>query len=244
MHLAVLSGILAFLLRKPLGLRFSAILGAVFVLGYVFLVGAQASLERAAIMYLLGTVAVLGVLPRRPAFLLGMAFLIQIALRPASGDSLSFILSYLALGGILFAGEAVHDLIRGPVPEALASPLSASLGAYTATSAVSAACFGVVRPVGIIAGLVIVPLTTLFMIGTLVWLVLDPLIPLLARPAAAALSLIYMLLGRLVSLAALVPGLVSRGPAAELALSLGAAILCIYLRDRRLRRRNQLAPFA
>ncbi|MDR2028999.1 MAG: ComEC/Rec2 family competence protein [Treponema sp.] len=243
MHLAVLSGLLAFLLRRALGLRASAMAGAVFVLAYVYLVGAQASLERAAIMYLLGTAALLGVLPRRPAFLLGLAFLIQLALRPASGDSLSFILSYLALGGILFIGQALHDLIRGPVPEVLAGPLSASLGAYTATSAVSAAGFGVVRPIGIAAGLIIVPLTTLFMIGTLAWLALEPLIPVLARPVAAALSLVYALLGRLVSLAALVPGIVSRGPAVELALSLGAALLCICLRNRRLRWRNTLAPF-
>jgi competence protein ComEC len=243
MHLAILSGILAFLLRHSLGLRFSAVAGAVFVLGYVYLVGAQASLERAAIMYLLGTVAVLGVLPLRPAFLLGLAFLIQLALRPASGDSLSFIFSYLALGGILFIGKALHDIIRGPLPEILANPLSASLGAYTATSAVSAVSFGVVRPIGIAAGLIIVPLTTLFMIGTLVWLALDHLIPLLARPVAAVLSLVYALLGRLVSLAALVPGMVSKGPAAEILWFLGTAILCIYLGDRRLKWRTSLAPF-
>jgi competence protein ComEC len=243
MHLAILSGVLAFLLRKPLGLRFSALAGAVFVLGYVYLVGAQASLERSAIMYLLGTAAVLGALPRRPAYLLGLAFLIQLILRPASGDSLSFILSYLALGGILFIGEALYDLIRGPVPDMLAKPLSASLGAYTATSALSAASFGMVRPVGLAAGLIIVPLTSLFMIGTLVWLVLDGFIPFLAGPVGATLSLAYALLGALVSLAALVPGIVSKGPAVELLLSLGTAALCLYLRDRRLRWRNKLAPF-
>jgi competence protein ComEC len=244
MHLAILSGILAFLLRKPLGLKWSAAAGAVFVLAYVYLVGAQASLERSAIMYLLGTAAILGALPRRPALLLGMAFLIQLILRPASGDSLSFILSYLALGGILFIGEALHDLIRGPVPEVLAQPLSASLGAYTATTAVSAASFGVIRPIGIAAGLIIVPLTTLFMVGAIIWLALDPLIPLLALPVEAALSLIYDILGRLVSLAALVPGIVSRGPMVELWVSLGTAVLCVYLQNRRLRRRSTLAPFS
>ncbi|MDR1596295.1 MAG: ComEC/Rec2 family competence protein, partial [Treponema sp.] len=58
MHLAVLSSVIAFLLRRFLGLKASVAAGAAFILLYVFLVGPQPSLLRAAVMYLIGVFAV------------------------------------------------------------------------------------------------------------------------------------------------------------------------------------------
>jgi competence protein ComEC len=243
MHLAIVASIVAFFLRKPLGLKAAALTGAVLIVLYTVLVGAQPSLERAAIMYLLGTAGILGALPRQPLPLLAMAFLIQITLRPSSGDSLSFILSYLALGGILTAGETLGGIFRGRLPEFLAQPLAASLGASLSTAAVTTAAFGMVRPVGILAGLIIVPLTTLFMIGAMAALALDFLVPFLIVPLDQGLSLLYALMGRLVSLAAAVPGLSFRGWGAALLISLGMAALCAGPGNRRILRRQNLAPF-
>jgi competence protein ComEC len=194
-------------------------------------------------MYLLGVAAVLGFLPRQPLDLLAMAFVIQIALRPSSGNSISFILSYLALFGILTAGEFLHGLLRGRLPEFLASPLSASVGAYLATQAVVAG-FGVIRPVGILAGLVIVPLTTVFMVAVIAALSLSFIAPFLLRYLSAALTLFYAFLERVVSLAALVPGLAANGWARELVLTLLAAGLCLYPGLPYSIRRRNLAPFA
>lgn len=224
MHLAVLSGCLAFLLKRPLGLKGAAVAGAVFIILYTALVGAQPSLERAAIMYLLGTLTVLAALPRNTLSILALAFLLQLAFRPASGDSLSFILSYLALGGILTLGEALFDLVRGTIPDFLARPLSASLGAFIATAAVVSASFGTLHPAGILAGLIIAPLSTAFMIAALIHLALFPLVPALAGPVGTALAFMYTALSRLTGAAGRLPALNTASPAAVLGAVLGAAV--------------------
>jgi competence protein ComEC len=242
MHLAIVAAITAFFLRKPMGLKPASVAGAVLILLYVTLIGVQPSLERSAIMYLLGTAAVLGFLPRQPLSLLSMAFLTQLLIRPSAGTSLSFLLSYLALIGILTVGEFLHGILRGRLPELLAAPLAASLGAYLATSAVVAAGFGVIRPVGLLAGLIIVPLTTVFMIGAMAALILSFISPFLTGIAGIGLTLFYSLLDRTVSLAALAPGL-STGWIRELLLSLAVAALCLFPGGLYSVRRQYLAPF-
>ncbi|MDR2068253.1 MAG: ComEC/Rec2 family competence protein [Spirochaetaceae bacterium] len=242
MHLAIVSALIAFLLKKPLGLRAAALAGSFFILLYVYLVGPQPSLVRAAIMYLLGTAAVLGAFPRQPVPLLGLAFLIQIVLDPSSGDSLSFILSYLALGGILIAGEAIHDLIRGKVPELLAGPLSASLGAFIATAAVSAAAFGVIRPGGIGAGLGIVPLSTLFMILAIVYLGISFLLPPLAGLLDGVLSGLYELLGGTAFLASRIPGVEGVSPAVLGGISLVLVLGLLSMQNHFALLRGKIAP--
>jgi competence protein ComEC len=243
MHLAIVAALAAFFLRRPLGLKAAAALGAVLILLYVGLIGVQPSLERAAIMCVLGAAALVGFLPRQPLSLLGMAFIIQLLLRPAAGTSLSFILSYLALAGILTMGECIHAMLRGRIPEFLASPLSASLGAYLATQTV-ATVFGVVRPVGALAGLVVVPLATVFMIAVIAAMPVSFVAPFLMPYLDMPLGLLYALLDRVVSLAALAPGLVARGWARELILTLLAGGLCLFPGSSYNEGRRSLAPFA
>jgi competence protein ComEC len=228
MHLAIISALIAFFLRRPLGLKAAAVLGALFIVFYVFLVGPQPSLIRAAVMYLLGTLAVLGALPKRPGILLGLSFLVQISLWPESGLTISFILSYLALGGILTIGAALVEMFRGKIPGVLLQPLSASLGAFLATAGVTAFFFGVLRPVGMGVGLVIVPLTTIFMILSLIWLALGLLYPPLASLLGQGISPLYRLMDSLISLAAKVPGLPASRPLWILCLSLGLSVFIIW----------------
>jgi competence protein ComEC len=208
MHLAVLSALIAFLFKRSLGLKGAAIAGALFIIIYVFLAGSQPSLDRAAIMYLLGALAIIGSFTRNPASLLNLAFLIQIIRQPESGITISFVLSYLALWGILHTGLEIVELFRGSIPPVVLQPLSASLGAFIITASVSAANFGILQPVGIVAGLVIVPVTTLFMILSIGYLVLEPLLPFLAQALGAALSLLYNFMDRLVNISARLPGIV------------------------------------
>ncbi|GHT68986.1 hypothetical protein FACS1894110_17620 [Spirochaetia bacterium] len=242
MHLAVLSALIAFILKRPLGLKASSFVGAVFIILYVFLVGSQPSLTRSAIMYLLGVLAVFGALPRDPVSLLSLSFLVQIVWKNDSGLAISFILSYLALWGILRVGEAIHELWRGKIPELFLSPLTASLGAFVATAAVSVYYFNTLRPIGIVAGLLIVPLTTVFMIGALIYLALSFCIPALTAPLGMGLSFLYRILDALVSFAARAPGLNHPGFIPILAVSVGLSALLIYLEHRRRALRSRLAP--
>ncbi|MDR2159754.1 MAG: ComEC/Rec2 family competence protein [Treponema sp.] len=243
MHLALVSAVVTLLLKRPLGLRAAALAGAAFILFYVFLTGVQPSLERAAIMYLLGTLAVLGAMRRDPLNLLGLSFLLQILLRPWSATGVSFILSYLALAGILVTGESIAGIFRGKIPAMVLRPLAASVGAFVATMPVSVFFFGILRPVGIAAGLIIVPLTSLFMILSMVWFVVILTVPVLAGPFGAVLSLLYRILSRVVVLAARFPPLSGIGTVPAVLVSIGLSVFLILL-DQRLRHfRNRLDPF-
>jgi competence protein ComEC len=243
MHLAVLVALLSFLLKKPLGLRPAAICGAVIILGYCYLVGPLPSLNRAALMYLLGVLAVLGMLKRDPLLLLCMAFLLQIIMTPRAGISLSFILSYLALAGILVIGESLNGIFKGKIPAFFLLSISASVGAFLATAGVTAWFFGVLRPVGILASLVLTPLTTVFMLGSMAWLglnlIMPPLSPLLSYP----LSLLYRLMERTAFVASKMPG-IRADPRLVLTFSLLCMALILWFDRRRRLSENRLEPFA
>jgi competence protein ComEC len=99
------------------------------------------------------------------------------------------------------------------------------------------------RPIGILAGLVIAPLAALFMLLALMGLAsgffVPPLFPLFDR----GLSLLYRLLEGIISLAASFPGIKAGNPLGVLFLSLFAAGLIFFLEARLPRKRKALAPF-
>jgi len=241
MHLAVLTALIAFLLRKPLGLKAAAITGSVIIILYCFIVGPMPSLNRAAIMYLLGVVAVLGALPKVSMSILALSFLIQIVFTPSSGNTISFILSYLAMLGILIVAKALVSLFSGKIPDFLLQPLAISCGAFLATAGVCSYTFGFLAPAGIIAGLIIVPATTIFMTGSILWLVLDifSLSGLLDFP----LSLLYRLMERTASLAGFVPGISGTNPFYILAISISLSLLIVTLEYKLRVKRLKLRAF-
>jgi competence protein ComEC len=240
MHLAVLASLIALILKKPLGLKAAAVTSAFIIIIYHFIVGPLPSLSRATLMYLLGVIAVLGFFPKEPLSVLGLSFLLQIVISPASGNSISFILSYLALAGILVIGAPLYSLFSGKVPDFLARPLTASCGAFIATAGVTSFSFGVLAPVGILAGLVLVPLTTVFMIGSIIWLVLDMFS--LSRFLSLPLSVIYQVMEKTASLANTVSGISPR-PAMIIALSIVLSLFIVLFEHRRRMAALALYPF-
>ena len=242
MHLAVIIALISFLLKKPLGLRPAAIAGAVVIVAYCFVVGPLPSLYRSAIMYVLGVLAVLGMLRRDPLSVLAMAFLIQLAVTPKTGFSLSFVLSYLAMVGILVIGKSLGGILRGSVPRFLLGPLALSLGAFIATAAVVSRLFGDIRPVGIFAGLVVAPLTSVFMVGSMAWLVLDAVLPAFSPILARVLSLLYEMMEGTARVAGLLPG-VRASPTLVLCVSFVLVVLVVVLDAVARSRRNRLRPF-
>ncbi|MDR2095450.1 MAG: ComEC/Rec2 family competence protein [Treponema sp.] len=234
MHLAIISSLIAFFLKKPLGVKAASLLGALLIVCYVFLAGVQPSLLRSAIMYLLGTLAVWGLIKRDASCLLCLSFIIQIVSQPESGRTLSFILSYLALAGIIYVGEPINTVLGGRLPPVLSGGIAASLGAFIATASVVSLFFGILRPVGIAAGLVVVPLAAFFMIGSLAYLALSFCIPSLAGILDTALSLLYTGMEYLTGLASRAPGLnvPQTGPVLLMSLALGAFLLYFAYRER------------
>jgi competence protein ComEC len=241
MHLAFLSALLAFFLKRPLGKKASVLAGLCFIIVYVFVVGPQPSLLRAALMYGMGAFVILAGLPGITFIFLCAAFLVQTTIDPQSGFSASFMLSYAALAGILLLGEKTAFLLQGRVPRTLAQALSASAGAFVATAPLVIALFGVLRPVGIAAGLAAVPLTSLFMALSLAALVLGGFAP-AADIFGKALALLGNCIGKLVSAAAAFPGLQAPFGAA-LAVSLFLAALILFAEYHLRRYRSRLDPF-
>ena len=230
MHLAIIAALISFLLKKPLGLKWCAIAGAVIIIFYCLLVGPMPSLNRSALMYVLGVLAILGALPKKAMSILSLSFLIQIIVTPAAGNTLSFILSYMALFGILITGQGLSSFFAGKVPDFILQPLSLSIGAFLITSGICSFTFGTIAPIGIIAGLAIVPLTSVFMIGSMIWLLLDFLS--LSFILGFPLNIVYNLMHITASAAGNVPG-ISASPALVLVLSVALIIFLYGIEQRR-----------
>jgi competence protein ComEC len=210
---------------------------------YVFVAGSQPSLVRATIMYLIGTFMLWGFLRANALSLLCMAFIIQLVFQSRTGVSLSFILSYLALFGILTLGEKIRSLFRGRLPDALSVVLSASLGAFIVTSPVVALYFDSLRPIGILAGLVLAPISAFFMVLSLAALAASFLPFPLWNFLDFALTWVYRFLEYLVSLAGQAPGLSVSGPAPVLIFTVVLWFLVLFIKKRDEAYRNSVASF-
>jgi competence protein ComEC len=243
MHLAVISALVALALKRPLGFRAAAVIGTLFVAVFVLFVGFQPALVRSVIMYAFGAFALLGGFPRRVLPLLASAFLVQLALDADAARGLSFVLSYLALMGIALFGPAFDDLCRGLLPRSTSMALSTSIGAFLATAAVSAAAFGSLRPIGILATLIVAPAATALMIGGLAWFALDILAPPLAAAFGNIVGLAAMVSGKTVALAADVQGPEFESYGIVFVASLVVASLLVYGRHRLNETRNRIDPF-
>ena len=243
MHLAIISALLAFLLKRPLGLKGASLAGAVFIVIYIFVAGSQPSLVRAGIMYLLGAFAIWASLKGKTLSLLCLAFILQLLFQRESGLSVSFILSYLALFGILTLGENIHALFRGRLPEIVSGGLSASLGAFIVTAPVVVMYFGTLRPVGIVAGLILAPLCTVFMILSLAALLAGFLPVPLWDFLDIALTAIYRVIEFTVNLAGAVPGIETSNVAPVLIITIILWIMILYIKTWDDERRNRVASF-
>ena len=241
MHLAIISGVLAFLIRRPLGIRRASLIGALFIIFYVFIAGSQPSLVRSAIMYIIGTFTIWGLLNKKALSVLGMAFIIQLTFQSETGLSLSFMLSYLALAGMLTLGETFHGLFRGRLPEILGKTLSASMGAFIATAPIVAFFFGSLKPIGIIAGLLVAPVSSLFMVLALAALASAFLPFPLWNVFDIALTWLYTFLDFIVSLAGRVPGLSVSNPVPVLIFSGLLWLLVLFVKKRDDAYRNNIA---
>ncbi|MCL2879015.1 MAG: ComEC/Rec2 family competence protein [Treponema sp.] len=243
MHLAIIASLIAFLLKKPLGMKAAAIAGALIIAAYCLLVGPLPSLTRSAFMYLLGVLAVTGFMKRDAISLLSMAFLLQITFMPGSGNTISFILSYLALIGIVYVGGAVNYIFRGKIPALILNSLSMSAGAFLLTAGVSVYYFSVLRPIGIATSLILVPLITVYMIGSIVWLALDIIAPVLSGFTSPVLSFIYNLMEKIVRTAAHAPPFPPAGFWFILAGSLFISVFLVWFAAWRKTVRNRIPAF-
>jgi len=173
MHLGIISVGIMFLLKYIVGRKLSFIVTFLAILFYVFLTDAGYSLTRAAIFFvLIGSFVLMGI--RLDIFhLLIFCFFIQIIKDPESSYNMSFQLSYLAISGIILLSDRINHKMPGIISPVIRSVLSASIAAQIFTAPLVLYYFGIIYPVGMVSGIFLVPLVTIF-----IWTGIIVLLPL------------------------------------------------------------------
>jgi competence protein ComEC len=178
-NLAILCGVvLAALRRTRIGIRSRALWVAVVIIGFVVLARPSASVLRAAVMGLIGVLAVSSgrgssVLPALAAAV-GLLVLVQ----PGLALSAGFALSVLATGGIVVLGPGWRAALGRRLPDRLAEVVAVAAAAQLACTPVLAWIGGgislVAIPANVAAVVAVPPITVLGVVALAVSPVSDP----------------------------------------------------------------------
>ena len=207
MHLGLLALLVQLLLRPFFHGRAADCIVLVMVGVYLWLAGPRPSLVRAAIMFAL--YIILSLCDRKPGLLvlLAFTFIVSAVIFPEDLRSLSFILSYLAMLGILLGTAPIKRFVMRWMPGAIATPFAISVAAQAAVSPVLLARFGLLYPGGIPASMALGPLVTVFM-WTGILACISTALP-FAHPASWVLSFamkfLYAAIGFVVDICAHIP---------------------------------------
>ena len=192
MHLSFFTGIFTWIAKKTFGKKFSFIFSLTGIIFFVFLVGFTPSLFRSFVftfMVLFAKELRLKEIKLLP--LLAFVFLFHSIFIPEDVFSLSFMLSYAALAGIILFSDLINHLLIKIIPGKISSSLAASISALSTTIPVSANVFGQIMPVSVISSLFVSPLISLFMGLSFFAVFLCLLMPFLAEPFGCIIKIIY-----------------------------------------------------
>lgn len=176
---------------------------------FVFFAGLSPSLFRAFLCLFLLALCARSAVPGADGRAVPAAvFLVHLLLRPQDAHTPAFMLSYAATAGILLLAAPCERFLTPVLPPALASPLSVSVAACAATAPLSLCLFGTFAPAGMLAGLVVTPLVSLFLLLSLASVVVSLAVPALSPLCAVLLNVLYVLIERAAALFALLPRIV------------------------------------
>ncbi len=161
MHLGILAGGVSLLVGRIFRKSVGVAVGIALAWIYLIVVGPGPSLLRAALMFTIWGAIRLARQRTEPVNVLGIAFLVMIAVWPTKTREVGFALSFVALTGLLVVGVPIGRRLEAWLPPAVAVPLGASVGAFAATAPLAWGLFGFVAPAGILASVVVAPLAVL-----------------------------------------------------------------------------------
>jgi competence protein ComEC len=226
LHVTVLYGLIAGILGFLRGRWLKFAVASVVLVFYQVLAGFMPSLLRATIMILVGGTALLLDRDAEPLNLLCIAGIVLALIDPFQVLTLSFQLSFLAIAGILVVGPLVQRPLEGKLPRIVLLPLAMSVGAQAGTLPLVVSAFGAWYPSGILAGLVLVPLTTGLLWAGLAWLPLSLVpLPLLRQGFTGLSAALYGAVQGAADLFAIVPGVTFGGRVAPWFVAGSAAAL-------------------
>ena len=205
MHVSIFSGITEKTFKNIFGKNKTQIISLCSVILFVWFAGLSPSLARALIStIILFLIKKIGI-KMQVLEVLCLSFLIQIMILPQDSSAISFILSYLALFGILTLGELIKPFLTKFLGSNLTSSVSASIGAVLMTSPISAFIWGYITPIGIISTIIISPLVTFFLVFGLISVILCLIFPFLSYPLGTILQIVYYVIEKVAFLFAKVP---------------------------------------
>ncbi len=230
-HLSILCSLISFIIAKTMKKpKLAGWLSLFFAILFVGIAGFSPSLLRALLMFGIGAVTAALDRPQPPLAILSLAFLLALLFQPAESKSLGFMLSYLAMIGLIVFSEPLGLFISNfPIPDVLAKVLTASVSALCATSLVSVTTFGRLPLIGIItsalAGPVLLAFMWLLLAGSVICSVLPPLaclfIPI--HEYLASMLLAIMKTG------ALVPALSAEKEPGRSVICTGIVLICLFV---------------
>ncbi|MCX7774743.1 MAG: ComEC/Rec2 family competence protein [Spirochaetaceae bacterium] len=194
-HLSILTAVVVFLLRRlHAGKTLAGGIAVLSAWGFVWLAGPGPSLERAAIMMSVHTLAALTDRPQGGMACLACTLVLMGLFDPAQVWSLSAVYSFLSIAGLLLFSPRIAALLRPYLPQWLALGMAVSLGAMSAAAPVSLLVFGAFAPAGMLCALPAGLVMTLYMWSALAALFLTMLIPSLVCWTAPVLERLEYLL--------------------------------------------------
>ena len=191
MHVGIFSGFTKKIFKSFAGKRLSDLFALFSVILFVWFAGFSPSLSRALIACIISFFATILCIKGNPLTMLSISFLIQILIFPTDFSSISFMLSYLSLLGIVLFSDFFSKVLCRFTGTFFSKQLSPSISAIIMISPLSSKIFGFIAPIGIFSSMIISPLVTYFLIGSLVCIVLSLIFPFLSFPLGKILEIIY-----------------------------------------------------
>lgn len=135
-----------------------------FSLLYLLIGGAGISLQRAVLFHFLGALFSIIRIPISTAKILLFSFMIHIVFLPYNIFSLSFVLSYVSIMGIVIFYKFCYDMLCLFLFKNLSSLLAVSLGAFMMTAPVIVYFFGYINMYSALSSTIIIPFMPMVLI--------------------------------------------------------------------------------
>lgn len=191
MHLAIIGFLSTYFASFLLNKKILKIFLIATSFAFLFFAGASPSLIRAFLMLTLIAIARLLYVKVNILGVLCFTFTIHLMLFPEDSLTLSFMLSYSALFGILVCSKAIYYFFNSFLPDVLSESISASLGATFFTMPIIAISIKQIAFIGIISTCIISPLISIFIILGIIFTFLSLLFPQLYKILGNLLNIFY-----------------------------------------------------
>jgi ComEC/Rec2-related protein len=199
MHLSIFSCLLNFFLKKIVSKCIGNLLNVVILSLFVFFAGTSPSLTRAYIFYLvIKLLKLISISSPDAVSVLSLTFFIQVFIFPNDIETISFILSYLALTGILIISPVIFFYLKKIFSQPLAKSFAESLSAVIVTAPVTIYFFDFIAPASIVSSFFITPLVSVFINLGIIIFILTALVPFLSPIISGIMVVVYTVIKKIV----------------------------------------------